>query len=134
MQYFMATSPWKLTFSCSPVPPTPYISSPPADQKTVNGDVHRGEMNYQTKILSDYAWTAETSASGSPAEGRGGTDTLSPGSCFIRALQCGRQLEPRSIWCNRPGNEMMPKCPVSMNVLISVCQTPVHSVAASTVD
>lgn len=51
---------------------------------------------------------------------------VSQSSCFICVVGFRKQLEQRSIRCNRPGNEMMPKCPMSMNLLISVCQTPVY--------
>lgn len=47
----------------------------------------------------------------------------SQSSCLICVVGFRKQLEQRSIRCNGPGNEMMPKCPMSMNLLISVCQT-----------
>lgn len=87
-----------------------------------------GEFNYETKILSDYVWADAVAKSERVAVGeRLALVNLSQSSCFICAAGFRKQLEQRSIRCNRPGNEMMPKCPVSMNLLISVCQTPVYS-------
>lgn len=87
-----------------------------------------GEFNYETKILSDYVWADAVAKSERVAVGeRLALVNLSQSSCFICAVGFRKQLEQRSIRCNRPGNEMMPKCPVSMNLLISVCQTPVYS-------
>lgn len=51
---------------------------------------------------------------------------LSQSSCLICVVGFKKQPEQRSIRYNRPGNEMMPKRPMSMNLLISVCQTPIN--------